>query len=232
MKKSNIYLLSGIIVAIIWTTLTGVWYSVAINRDLEGKATPCIITHTQRLEKSKQIFPSTENMLIISGDTKNSIILKPGKELTVKTLPSNATVTFKKLKNDIPVISMSGPGQTNESIYITIPAIKKLKFKNLSHVYVTGFNEFIPVIEMSNVSGFSAEKSTLAKLVVEVLHKVDVTAIEIESSCAVDSLTVIIPGKGNLKLGARAKYENKLVLSDSVNVESAFMMLKSPHENK
>ena len=124
MKKSNIFLISAVCLAICWTILIGWFAASAINNYRQGKDPYYARSHQQILESRKKSFPLPSRELYISGDSTLTLTILPGKELSVlcyqriwdciytdlKT--GRSIIRFKKLKgenyNDPVTIILSG----------------------------------------------------------------------------------------------------------------------------
>jgi hypothetical protein len=226
MKKSNIFLISALVLAIIWTLLIGWFAASAINKFLQGKDPVFARTHRQYLESKKKTFPIPARELRIIGEGTAIITILPGKELAILSEPRIWNYVYTDLENGKSMISFKKLTEYNDPVTITVPGIPSLSLDNFSVVTVKGLNLMEIHFQCVRVSSFTSSDCKIGTLSLDFPRTRDLQDIGIYKSCQIDTLTASVQGFGKIRLETAGQFNNQLTLSDSVKVEATYDIIK------
>ena len=226
MKKSNIFLVSAIFLAFIWTLLIGWFAATAINNYLQGKDPIFARTHRQYMESKKRTFPLPVSELCISGEGAAIITILPGKELAVLCEPQIWNCVYTDLKNGKSMISLKRQSEYNDPVTITLPEIPSLSLDNFSEVTVKGLNRKEIHFLCVQVGSFTFIRCEIGTLSLDFPRTRDLQDIRIDKSNQIDNFIVSVQGSGKIRLETVGQLKNQLSLSDSIKVEATYDLMK------
>jgi hypothetical protein len=228
MKKSNIFLVSALCLAICWTLLIGWFAASAINNYLQGKSPYFARSHSQYLESHKKSFPIPVNELFISGEGTVVITILPGKDLTVLSSPRIWNCAFTDLKNGRSMITFKKlkEYEYNEPVTIMLPEIPSLSLDNFSEVTIKGLNQKEIHIQCKRVHSFTSGSCKIGILNLDFPGNKDQQDICIDKSNQIDTLIASVQGFGKIRLETIGKFKNHISLSESIKVEASYDLMK------
>jgi hypothetical protein len=226
MKKSNIFLVSAIFLAFVWTLLIGWFAASAINNYLQGKDPYFSRTISQYMESKKKSFPVPVSELCISGDGDMIITILSGKELAVLSEPRIWNCVYTDLKNGKSMISFDKQLEYNDPVTITLPEIPSLSFDNFSEVTVKGLNQKEIHFQCVRVSSFTSSSCKIGTLSLDFPRTRDLQDIYIDKSNQIDTLIASVKGSGKIRLETAGQFYNQISLSDSINIEATYDLMK------
>jgi hypothetical protein len=229
MKKSNIFLVSAIFLAFIWTLLIGWFAASAINNYLQGKDPYFARTHTQYMESRKKNFPVPANELSISGEGTAMITILPGKELTMLSEPRIWNFVYTDLGNGKSMITFKKLSEYKDPVTITIPEIPSLSLDNFSEVKLNGLNLKEIHFQCVRVSSFTFNNCKIGTLSLDFPRTRDQQDIYFDKSNQIDTLIASVRGSGRIRLETAGRLKNQLSVSDSIKVEATYDLMKKLH---
>jgi len=226
MKKSNIFLIIAFCLAFCWTVLFGWFGASAINNYLHGKDPYYARSHRQFLESNKKTFPAPVKELVISGESAAVLTIQQGKELTVESNPRAWDCICKDMGNGRSMISLKQLRDYNDPVTIMIPAIPSLSLDNFSEVTVKGLNQKEIHLQCKRVHSFTFVNCTIGILSLDFPRTRDQQDICINKSNQIDTLITSVQGSGKIRLEAVGQFKNQIFLSDSINIEATYDLMK------
>jgi hypothetical protein len=226
MKKSNIFLVIAIFLAIIWTLLIGWFGASAINNSLKGKDPIFARSHRQYMESKKKCFPLPASELRISGDGATIITILPGKELAVLSEPRIMNCVYTDLKNGKSMISLTKLIEYNDPVTITLPEIPSLSLDHFSEVTIKGLDQKEIQFQCKQVNSFTFSGCKITTLSLDFPLTSDQQDIYIDKSNLIDNFIASVQGSGKIRLETAGQLKNQLSLSDSIKIEASFDLMK------
>lgn len=225
MKKSNILLISAIILAFFWTLLIGWFASYAINNYLQGKDPYFARTHRQYMESSKKTFPPPLSELSVTGEGTVILTILPGKELCILSDSRFCKVVYSDLKNGKALISFTRMVDFCVPVTITLPGIPVLFLDGFSSVTLAGLDPKEITIHCTRINSFVADSCRIGMLWLDFPRTRDQQDIRINKSNFFENFFATVRGSGNLKLET-AGLKNRISLSDSIKVEANYDLIR------
>jgi hypothetical protein len=226
MKKSNIFLVSAILLAFIWTLLIGWFGASAINNYLKGKDPVFARTHRQYMESKKKCFPLPVSELSVSGDGTAIITILPGRELAVLSEPRIWNCVYTDQKNGKAMIILTKQNEYNDPVTITLPEIPSLSLDNFSKVTINGLEQKEIHFQGKQVNSITFSSCKITTMNLDFPRTRDQQDIYIDKSNQIDNFIASVQGSGKIRLETSGQLKNQLSLSDSIRVEASFDLMK------
>ena len=226
MKKSTIFLLIAIGIAICWSMMIGLMAASTIINYMKGNKLLFVKTQTELMESQKITYPNPLHKLYISGEGTGDLICASGKELTVRVNNQVWAHEYFKLKNGDALIRFSKFNKYWNEIMITIPDIPEMSFDNLGSVTANGLKYRKLSIQGSRVYSFTANNCTMGCLTLDFPVVKDQQKIIISKFNQIDTLIACVKGFGNIRLETAGKLYNKINLSESMRLEANTDLVK------
>jgi hypothetical protein len=228
MKKSNIILISAILLAVCWSLLLGYLSATSINDFLQGKDPRFARTRQQLTESSSKRFPVPAGELFVSGEDAAVLNIRSGKELTVLYDPRAWSCEYTGLtkgKAMISIKSLKGNFKM-EPVTIMIPEITSLSLDNFSAVFIDGWTRKKIHVQGTRVNHLTIVNCRAGALELDFPGTQDFQDVLISKLNLIDTLEASVKGAGRLRLETAGLVSNHFSLSDSVIVEANSDLLK------
>lgn len=226
MKKSNIIIISAIIVGLIWSILIGWFASAAIVNYLNGRDPYYARSYRKIMESHKKSFITPSQELFLSGEGDANVNIEPGKELTVMYNSYVWEVSYTTQKEGMAIIRFRKLRNFDSPIIVTFPNISKLSLYNLWGVKLSDINVKKLQIQGNRISNFTADSCKAGSLTLNFPGYIDHQDICIKQSNKIDTLIASVFGSGHFKLETTGISKNQISLQNSIKLEATSDLMK------
>jgi hypothetical protein len=220
MKKSNILIISAILIGLIWTILIGWFASAAIINHLNGKDPYYARSFRKIMESHKRTFITPSQEVFLSGEGDADVNIEPGKELTVIYNSYIWDVTYATQKGGMGIIRFRKLRNFDSPINVTFPKVSKLSFYNFREVKVSDLDIQKIYIQGNRISNFTADSCKAGSMTLYFPGYIDHQDICIKQSNKIDTLIASVFGSGHFKLETTGISKNQLSLQNSIKLEA------------
>lgn len=226
MKKSNIIIISAILIGLIWSILIGWFASAAIINHLNGKDPYYARSFRKIMESHKKTFITPSEELFLSGEGDANVNIEPGKELTVIYNSYVWEVSYTAQKGGIGIIRFKKLRNFDSEIIVTFPNVSRLSLYNFLGVKLSNLNVKKIDIQGNRISNFTADSCKAGSLTLNFPGYIDHQDICIKQSNKIDTLIASIFGTGHFKLETTGISKNQISLQNSIKLEATSDQLK------
>ncbi|MCX6282467.1 MAG: hypothetical protein NTU51_10955 [Bacteroidetes bacterium] len=229
MKKSSIILVIAGIILISWLVVLQIISARAINDYSSGRPSKFalsrahILHNPRNIRRSLPLFTEVE----VRGNLKVGLIMRmgPSYSLNFDTLLADRVKTH--MEYDKLVIDLSGYSDKDEGVYtMTAPLVNKIRLNHIRDVNIREFINKDITVSANDVYPLMIKHCSLGTLTLESKDALTTQFIEIDSTNTIGHLSILMNGKGTLRLGTTGTLSTKIRISDSIDIITTGRLFK------